>query len=597
MNPTTKSPVGTRRASFWARNLTSVALLGAASFGGFACGNPGPSSDGQGSSGGPAVGGNGNPGTGASPNGGSGDPAGGGPAGGGGGGTGGQIDPPELPSECTETKRGSRLLRRLTAAELRNTETDVFGAQAAAATTTLPGEPVDKIRLSNDAATLTVTQDAAQAILDRAEEVAEIVTAASALPTNLPCSSATPDETCAGEFIKKYGSGLFRRELAQADVERYLALYRSIVATADFPSALKWVLVGLIQSPHAVYRSELGTGGKLTPYEVASELAYDYSASPPSPELIALALSGGLEDPEVRYAEAKKLLLTERGSQVIQTFFADWLSYRNVLTVSRSNGPDNFESVRRKMVQETEQFLEKLVVEKSGKLADLMTADYTVADAEVASYYGFSGGAGDFGAGTAAEVKRTFGLGVFGQGSVTTSMASIAITSPTRRGLLLLRRLFCEIPPLPEAVNFDLTANEVSGNTTRERLENSHLGGPCADCHANFDPLGFAFEHIDNIGRYREQETTPNGTFPIDATATVAKLNNLAVDGEEELMRGLSTSAEVLSCISGTMTRYIYGSDGECRDPSARSRVMSGETSIVDFLAELAKEPHFVERM
>lgn len=505
--------------------------------------------------------------------------------------------PPEHPDSCEASVAGSRLLRRLTRRELTNTHLDIFGDAAANATTSLPGDAVDRIRLSNDSAILQMSQDVAIAVLDRAEEIASQVTSEDSLPNNLPCAASSPDEACATEFVRKYGDALFRRPLEQADIDRYLALHQSVSAAADFSTGLKWALVALIQSPHAVYRTELGAGGKLTPYEIASELSYSYSASPPSAELIAKALSGQLDDPEARYQEAKALLTTTpRGLDVMRQFFEEWLNYRDVLTVSRAETPDNFEQMRPKMVRETERFLEALLLENNGKLSELLTANYTVADQDLASYYGFAGGTGDILQDGGAQIERTFGLGVFAQGSVTATMSSITITSPTRRGLLLLRRLYCQVPGLPQAINFDLTADEVVGNTTRERLESSHLKDGCSSCHKLFDPLGFGFEHFDHVGRYREQEVTPNGSFPIDATATVALLDNLAIDGQEQLMTGLAADPAVLACVSGTMSRYVYGGQESCRDKVARTRVITGETSIVDYLAELASEPHFVER-
>lgn len=510
-------------------------------------------------------------------------------------GSGGSMVPQD-PNSCAESTPGTRLVRRLTRRELTNTQQDIFGDAASSAPTALPGDAVDRIRLSNDSSILQMTQDTTQAVLDRAEEIATAVTAPESLNSSLPCASSSPDATCASEFIKKYGEALFRRTLDQADLDRYLALYDSVSGASDFNTGLKWTLVGLIQSPHAVYRTELGQGGALTPYEIASELSYDYSASPPSADLIAKALSGELDDPEARYEEAKKLLATERGGEVVHQFFEEWLNYRDILTVSRAKTPDNFEAVRPKMALETRRFLETLLFEKEGNISDLLTANYTIADQELASYYGFSGGSADITQDGGSEVERTYGLGLFAQGSVTGTMSSITITSPTRRGLLLLRRLFCEVPGLPEAINFDLTVSELEGNTTRERLEASHLSTSCAKCHERFDPLGFGFEHFDHVGRYREEEVTDNGSFPINASATVALLDDLAIDGQEQLMTGLSTSSAVLSCVSGTLSNYVYGGQADCRDKDARVRIMSGETSIVDYLAELAREPHFVER-
>ena len=513
-------------------------------------------------------------------------------------GSGGGVSdpPPDSPSACEASVPGSRLLRRLTRRELLNSQADVFAEAATGATSTLPGDSVDRLRLSNDSAILTMSQDAAQALLDRAEEIADAVTDPAALSNLFPCAASNPDDTCATEFINKYAQELFRRPVTAAETERYLALFQSISGTSDFNTGLKWALVGLIQSPLAVYRTELGEGGKLTPYEIAAELSYDYSASAPSAELVAKALAGELDDPDVRYQEAMKLLDTPRGREVLGQFFEEWLSYRDVLTVARSETPDNFETVRPKMVLETARFLDTLLFDKAGKLPDLLTANFTVADQELASYYGFSGGSADIAQDGGSEVQRDWGLGVFAQGSVTTSMASITITSPTRRGLLLLRRLYCKVPGPPQAINFDLTADQVVGNTTRERIETSHLDASCASCHADFDPLGFGFENIDHVGRYRTEEVTPNGSFPINATATVESLDDLFIDGQEELMVGLAADDEVLACVSSTMARYVYGGDGDCRAKDAQLRVMEGETSIVAYLAELSREPHFTQR-
>ena len=530
-------------------------------------------------------------------------PSSGGSAGTGGGGTGGgtggtaPVNPgiPEHPDDCAESVPGSRLLRRLTRQELLNTHAAVFPDAAPQATTDLPVDTQGAVRLSNDAATLMMGSQMAEAVLERAEQIANVVTSPAALAASLPCA-AQGDAACATQFIDQHGSALFRRPLAEAERSRYVALWSSVSGRSDFPTGLKWALVSLIQSPHAVYRTELGQGGQLTPHEIASELAYDYSASPPSPELVALALSGGLADPAVRAAQAKELLLSPGGNQVVQQFFSEWLSYAQAGSANRANAPANFMSIRSKMVLETERFLDHVVFGRQGSLAELLTADYTIADADLSAYYGFSGGSGDLFSGGGGEVARATGLGLFAQGSVLTSMASVAITSPTRRGLLLLKRLYCQVPGVPEALNFDLTRSDIQGNTTRERLENSHLAAGCKTCHSNFDPLGFAFENFDHVGRYRTEELTPAGSFPIDSTTTVARLDDRVVSGQEELVTLIAEDPEVLSCVSATLERYVYGSDGRCRAKNARSTVMTGQPTIVDFLAALASEPHFVTR-
>lgn len=517
------------------------------------------------------------------------------------GGTGVDLGPddpdvPELPDACEASAPGEPMLRRLTQRELLNSEAAVFPEAVAQVTVELPPDLQGSVRLSNDSATLLMGSQLAEAVLERAERIADIVTSEQNLAANLPCA-AQADVACATEFIDRYGSALFRRPLSDSERERYVAHFESVSGRSDFATGLKWTLVSLIQSPHAVYRSELGSGGQLTPYEIASELAYNYSASPPSAELLALAEAGNLADPDVRAQEAKRLLESPAGRGVIRQFFSEWLWLSQIGSVNRANVPDNFATIKSKMLLETERFVDQVLFTNQGTLAELLTANYTVADSDLSAYYGFSGGSGDLLSGGGVQVPRTHGVGIFAQGSVLTTMASVQITSPTRRGLLLLKRLYCEVPGAPEAVSFDLTRSDVVGNTTRERLENSHLtNGVCKGCHAAFDPLGFAFEHFDHIGRYRTEEQTANGAFPIDASVEVKKLDGQVVNGQEELMAALTNDNEVLSCISATLERYVYGGDGTCRAKDSRSRVMGGEVSVIDYLADLAREPHFTSR-
>ena len=516
------------------------------------------------------------------------------------GGTGVDLGPdnpgiPELPDDCEASSPGEPLLRRLTQQELLNSEAAVFPDAVGEVTTDLPPDLQGAVRLSNDSATLLMGSQLAEAVLGRAEQIADSVTSEANLAQNLPCA-AQADAACAGEFIDHYGSALFRRPLSDGDRERYLAHFASVSERSDFATGLKWVLVSLIQSPHAVYRSELGSGGQLTPYEIASELSYNYAASPPSAELLALAEAGDLADADVRAAEAKRLLESPAGRAVIRQFFSEWLWLSQIGSVNRASAPDNFATIKSKMLLETERFVDEVLFTNQGTVQDLLTADYTIADSDLSAFYGFSGGSGDLLSGGGVQVARTQGVGIFAQGSVLTTMASVQITSPTRRGLLLLKRLYCDVPGAPEAISFDLTRSEVEGNTTRERLENSHLSGACQSCHAKFDPLGFAFEHFDHIGRYRTEEQTANGSFPINASVEVAKLGGQLVDGQEDLMAALSEDPEVLSCISATLERYVYGGDGDCRAKEARGRVMAGDVSLVDYLTELAREPHFTSR-
>ena len=53
------------------------------------------------------------------------------------------------------------------------------------------------------------------------------------------------------------------------------------------------------------------------------------------------------------------------------------------------------------------------------------------------------------------------------------------------------------------------------GATTRQRFEQHRADPICAGCHSLIDPVGFAFEHFDGMGQYRDNE---NGGLPIDSS-------------------------------------------------------------------------------
>lgn len=443
-----------------------------------------------------------------------------------------------------------------------------------------------------------MTESLAEAVLARASEVATLATEDAALGPVYPCAASTgaKDVACIESVLDGYGAKLFRRPLSAEEKSTFVQHFQLVSGALDFREGLRWTLIGLIQSPHTLHRSELGTDGKLSPYEIAAELSYNFAGSPPSSELLARALAGDLDDPAVRVEEAKELLDSPRGREVVCQLFAEWLHFREAQTAVKTGVPADFPALSQRMIFETMRFLDAALFEDRASLEELLTANYTVVDSELAEFYGFEGGSGDLLAGGGERVSRAYGLGILAQGSVLTSAASVAVTSPTRRGLLLLKRLFCEVPGLPEGVNFDLTRSELAGNTTRERLENAHLGAECKSCHSSFDPMGFAFEHMDHVGRYRETETTPAGTFPIDASSEVALLDGKSVDGQKELMRAVATDRRVQLCVSGTFENYFYGSSGSRRAREARSRLVAEGGALVDYLAELAGEPHFIER-
>ena len=154
------------------------------------------------------------------------------------------------------------MLRLLNNAEFTRTVSDIFPEVTGKWTSSLPAENVSAYGFDNDGNAI-VGPQLASAILDTATSLAGALTG-DPLANVLPCSTSSANHACAETFLGKYGRRLFRRKLTSDESTRYLTFFDAALAKSDFKTALKWMTIGLIQSPNALYRSEIGdvTGGE-----------------------------------------------------------------------------------------------------------------------------------------------------------------------------------------------------------------------------------------------------------------------------------------------------------------------------------------------
>jgi hypothetical protein len=509
----------------------------------------------------------------------------------------GSDDGADPQARCEASEIGPRMLRRLTREELDQSLRDVFVELGDAwSGVRLGPDPLSALGFSNDAQMLQVGDQTAADLLDTAIDVATLVTAPERLPTLLPCAAAAADAACAETFVTRYGRRLFRRPLTADELASYRDLFASNAAEADFATSLRWVVVALIQSPHAIYRSELGQpsddGFALDDHELATALAYDFSGTTPTEALLDAAESGELRDPLRRVQWARMLLDSAGGRATVQRFGEQWAGYTRVATATKNDVPE-FDGLRAAMIAETRALFAATWYDDDGDVRDLLSTPDTTVEPALAAFYGWSA------LETTARVERPphWGVGLLAQGSVLAANAHADASSPTKRGLLVYRRLLCQqVPPPPPGVPpLDATGDEAS--TTRERYETLHASsGACAACHAQFDPIGFAFEHFDATGRWRELD---NG-HAIDATGTLSlpDVDALGFDGLDALAQTLAERDEVTDCASGLAAAWLFGGAGGqgCLAEDARSELVAGDIGMIDYLAELAAAPHFASR-
>jgi hypothetical protein len=505
------------------------------------------------------------------------------------------LGPPPL--RCDQPFVGSRTMVRLTAQELANTLRDVF-PQAKDAFTLDIADPLDSKDGFVNPAKLLVGEDSADKLVTAAKAIADVVVAPASLGAAFPCAGGARDAACAGEIVERFGRRLFRRPLSAEERQRYLQLASSVTSKSDFTQGLKWALVALVQSPHTLYRRQLGqpAGGglyRLSQWELASELAYTFTGTGPSEELLARAERGALASPEILVAEARALLETPAGRRTMDDYFRRWLGYDLVSANQRDRVP-GFAALRDKLAEETRVFLERVVHTDKGGLRELLTAPYTTIDGALATYYGLPAPAG---AGYAVVSRPSGqGIGLLAQGSLLAERSQSLNSSPTRRGILIRQKLLClEIPQQPAVVP-DLPPAGMGWRTTRQRFETVHAQGACGACHRFFDPLGFPFEHFDEGGRFRATEEGE----PIDASGyavdAAGQMTFSLQGGQEELATLLAGRPEVGACVAETLSKYLSGQNQNCVAGQARDAFVDGKIGLLELAARLAGAPHFSSR-
>jgi Protein of unknown function (DUF1592)/Protein of unknown function (DUF1588)/Protein of unknown function (DUF1595)/Protein of unknown function (DUF1587) len=497
---------------------------------------------------------------------------------------------------CAPGRLGPRALTRLTASQLGNTLRDIFPEASGTYSLDLSDVLESKEGFVNPGKLL-VGEDSADKLLAAATRIADAVTAPDRLSIRLPCAGSSRDATCAAQLIQLFGRRLFRRPVTADEQQRYLALYNAVAARSDFWRGARWVLAQMIQSPNTLYRREVGkprgNGYHLDQYELASELAYTFTGTTPGEDLLDRAEKGMLGSPEALVATARGLLDSPAGHRAIGEFFRLWLGYDQVRTDQRDKVSD-FAGVREKLVEEARQFLERVVYADRGGLEQLLTAPYTVIDAQLASYYGLPAPAAP-GFGVVLRPSGQ-GVGLLALGAVLADRSQSGNSSPTKRGILVRRKLLClDIPVQPPVVP-DLPGPGAGWRTTRQRFEISHAVAACAVCHRQFDSLGFPLEHFDEAGRYR---ATENGE-PIDASGSALAPDGTTLfsisNGEEELSAVLARRPEVAACVGDTLAGYLLSQAGDCLTDASRADFIAGKIGFLELAARLAGAPHFSDR-
>ncbi len=495
---------------------------------------------------------------------------------------------------CGARKVAPSALRRLTHVEYNNTIADLLGDKSAPASTFTDSVAAG---FSNDADSLTVSTVLAEGYLAAARNLA--ATAVKSLDRLLGCSIAMRGERpCVEQFIRSFGKRAYRRPLDADEVEAYLAMFDSARPQGMVNRAVEILVATMLQSPNFLYRTERGEV-QLTPFEVATRLSYLFLRSMPDPELFAAAESGELADAAQIAHQARRLLRSPRARETLLAFQSEWLGLEELSGVQKTTRVyPEFSLVARYMKAETSAFLGTVLDRHQGRLDTLLTGAETFINEPLATkIYGLPGVTGL----AMREVSLDPGryAGVLTQPSLLSIHALPEQSDPIRRGKFVREQLLCQtLPPPPaDAQIADLPPPSLRAST-RQRFEQHRSDPVCSGCHRLMDPIGFAFESFDGIGRHR----THDGGGPIDDAAEMHGSRDMdgTFRGVPELARRLAGSQEVQECVVRQGFRFAFGRtetpDDDCALKTAFQAFVSGGLTLTELMVAFTQTDTFAYR-
>ena len=341
--------------------------------------------------------------------------------------------------------------------------------------------------------------------------------------------NVSQEGNCARQIISTLVSKAYRRPATDSDIDLMMNFY--LVGREEggsFDYGIEAALQRVLADPEFIYRSEIepvdiaeGSLYMLSDLELASRLSFFLWSSLPDGELVDLATQGRLHDEDVLQQQVQRMIADPRADAFIVNFTGQWLNVRGMAASEPivELFPDFDSTLREAFQQEIEMFFGSIIQEDLSVL-DLLTADYTFVNERLAKHYGISDVYGSqFRKVQLDDPELAVRHGLLGKGALLTITSEAARTSPVKRGKWFLETFFGVSPPdPPPGVEIDLSQNAgEKPKSLRDRLEAHRTNPSCSSCHMMFEPMGFALENFDAVGKWR----TMDAGNPIDATSTI----------------------------------------------------------------------------
>ncbi len=409
----------------------------------------------------------------------------------------------------------------------------------------------------------------------------------------LACTPDIPQIEQTREVLTRLLRRGYRRPPTETEVEELVQFVASLQNDdMKWEAAIQQGIKVILCSPKFLFRLELDDRPQgpdpyaIDEFQLASRLSYFLWRSMPDDELFELAsqnqLTANLE------AQVKRMLVDPKAAELARDFGTQWLQIQRLATVTPDH--EQFPHFRRRwltaMLKETELFLESIFREDRSVI-DLLDADYTFLNQELANHYGIADTKGNWmyqektvpggepikGSGfRRVALQGTSRGGVLTHASVLTVTSNPTRTSPVKRGRWVLEQILGTPPPPPPPDVPELEEDKAASTATtlRELLEQHREDPACANCHAKMDPIGFALENYNAIGAFRKKD----GGLEIDTTAELP--DGTTLDGIADLKQILKDrKQEFVRCLTEKLLIYALGRGLEYYDRPTVDRIVA----------------------
>lgn len=361
-------------------------------------------------------------------------------------------------------------------------------------------------------------------------------------------------------FLTKFMPKAYRRNIAEEELRAKIAFFLSIFEqTKSLKESLKWTIQSILLSPHFLFKDETinrpvsnNSGAYLiSEYALASKLSYFFWSSMPDDRLFELAKTNQLR--KNLKAEVSRLLKSPKSISLTKNFLGQWLQLRDLdlKTPAHTAFPRFNRNLIKDALKETEEYFSYIISEDRSVL-ELIDSNYTFLNQRLSEHYEIPNIKGNEFRKVELTDKR--------RGGLLTQMSILLITSyPTRtslvlRGKYILENLLGYTPPSPPPEMPSLADKEnTKDKTLRERIQLHAANETCASCHSKFDPMGYALESFDGVGKWRTED---NGQ-PLDTKGKL--LTGESFEGVVELKEVLLKNKKDLFAKCLIKKLMIYG--------------------------------------